>query len=370
MTDVVTPHFAELSGKGFIFNNPMTKITTIECDTPLSQSKEHVHSSLGCTPQKTLYWRDDFSGERSTKAQCLADQVGFLGPGNFAKDINGLAITDAFSAIGGASLNGLATLYEGEKTVTSMVQILVKLIAILRNVKRFNLKALAGQLSPKEIRDFWLAARYAIRPLVYDTKGVIDAIKKIKGGKIPNGRQTYRSSGMSEDIESNDVVEITHTNAVHEVVYRYDRSVKSTAIARAGVLVNAEGASALNVLGLDLVAETVWEEIPFSFLVDWIFNVGKTIAAWTPNVGFKALASWVVTETVTVQEIKVGVSSIVCKKSGTCESLLMSQNGEYSKTTITKTRSPNPSRPIIPDLNIRLDTAKLIDLLAIASHYV
>jgi hypothetical protein len=142
--------------------------------------------------------------------------------------------------------------------------------------------------------------RYALRPLVYDAKQVVAALS---GDELPDvGRQTFR--GYKEDFGS--TVEngvLLYSDAGTRV---YGRQEASTVFqVRAGVLTTIEAISKLNVWGLDSIAESAWELMPYSFILDWFFDIGETLASWTPEMGVKKLASWVVTEVTTTQMVRV-----------------------------------------------------------------
>jgi hypothetical protein len=366
MSDVVTHDFAKLSALGYIFNNPMTRILIHETDSPFVFSKTHHHSHVACTPPKTLYWTDDQSGASSTKARAIADEISFLTPPPPPLDTVNLAITEAWANVGQADVLGLVVLAESQKTVASTIKILYRVLRIVNALRKAKWKVLRKELSPKELKEMWMEARYSLRPSYYDLKGILTALKKIAAGKHSQGRKTARSSGISCETNATDYIDKSHANTVHNVVFRWTRSSNRITTSRAGVLTDIYSSGAINALGLTRLLETAWELVPLSFAIDWFVNAGKTIASFSPLVGQKHLASWVTTTEVVTQEIVGAAISINCLKTDTdCIGISASGGGTWSKTTTDVQRAPDPSRSLTPHVNIRLDAAKLVDLIII-----
>jgi hypothetical protein len=128
--------------------------------------------------------------------------------------------------------------------------------------------------------------------------------------------------------------------------------------ARAGVLTDVE-LSHVSIWGTDAIASSLWELTPFSFILDWFFNVGQKIAAFSPNAGVRKLASWVTVRTLaTLTNSADGFSNVVvCDYADS-----MSWSGVKTRTESWTTRTPNPTMRLLPSVKIRLDNLKLLDL--------
>jgi len=268
--------------------------------------------------------------------------------------LQALAITKAWANVDLSKASLLATIAEGEKTIISVGQILFRFWRILRALKKFDVKALKKEITLKELADRYMEARYAIRPLVIDTKQILAAIN----AKEVCDRQTYR--GFASDSDTTSV-----TN--HVAVDQADRTVLATSSAtrtvevRAGVLTQIEVQSKLNTFGCDQILEMFWEITPFSFIVDWFLNVGTLIRAWTPEAGVKALTSWTVTKDVT-SWITVGecVQNPDYNSSGYYR--VQIDNLGFSDINMSVNRDNHPSRPWYPTFDVNLDPLKLLDL--------
>jgi hypothetical protein len=125
----------------------------------------------------------------------------------------------------------------------------------------------------------------------------------------------------------------------------------------------------LNIWGLTQPVEAIWELIPFSFIIDWFFNVGETLASFTPNYGIESLASWYTVVDTKYQRISRSSKnfSLPQGEDAYCTNNARTYDGCWTdKTVITKTRVPNPSRRVTPTFSLKLDVFKLTDLVIIA----
>lgn len=367
MTDVVNDNFRKSVAKGMIFNNPMESTEIwYDCDY-YSRTGSLYKESYGCTPkkwylsQKTYYTSSD-------RGPMFQNE--FLVPPVTSEDdllrLKDLAVSSAHSKIGVDELLSLVSAAEAKKTAITVISSLDKLLKILRFMRsRYRFYELK-KISFKDLSDLWLEARYGIRPIYYDVKGAIAALN----ADLKKRRQTFR--GWASDSQTyNDSIEnlVFSWNGASEYWKRNRFTVQDVDV-RAGVLTTIDAINAFNVLGVDKIPETVFELIPFSFIVGWFFNVSDVIGSWTPNYGFRNLASWVVTTTTTTQIINA--SSRIVYPASTSSSCvygdLSTAPTVQTKVTIHKKREPNPVRTIMPRLSINLDAAKIIDLALIGKN--
>lgn len=373
MDDVVTPNFKKLCGMGVIINNPMTSIHTQRWDKPTSVAV----CTSGRVKKADSKWYDHTTrwlGTRDTSGMsATGGWTGFLPvPAYPRDDLISQATNKAWANI---SLNEawiLVGAAEADKTVVSLYEIFQKFLKIAKAIKKKEIKALAGEIKPKALAQDYMAARYAVRPLMYDLKGYYSALQ-YKAGESPP-RLTFRGMEYYHDEDS---AVINVNNGYYEDGERHLIIQKKTTVGvevRAGVLCELTSHTSLPVLGVTEILESAWELVPWSFVVDWFLNVGDTIAAFTPNLGLKTLASWV-----TVSEIVTRVTQTWGSAStmpSSTENFVPYEHsnyvcgGEFGEYIITKERIPNPSRTILPSFDIRLNSLKLIDLLIMIRQLV
>lgn len=155
-----------------------------------------------------------------------------------------------------------------------------------------DLKQIASRLRPREVArvvsEKWLEYRFGIRPLVNDIGGFIDACYQNRYGRPPS--VNIRASGKSS--EKNPSTTSSFGMAHHLVV--------TTAEKRSDYGFRIYGVVGLTDnqvppfsqefgLTLDEFVPTLYELIPYSFLVDYVSNVGAIIDAYSLN---KSTVKW------------------------------------------------------------------------------
>lgn len=365
MHDTVTPNFRLRMAKGEIINNAMdwTEIHTYM--EPIKGWYEArrlygtAHCTYGDTPIANVGGR--WTGEKGPQLLTanLSSPSFLSAPAVSEDNVKAQAITGAWAKTSLEDVQGLVVIAEAEKTIQSFASLARRAINIGRALKRGDAGGLWKQLSCKELENRWMEGRYAIRPFVYDVFNIIEAINHSRSNEYMRLTFRKRASDTATATQSS-VVTYTYSN------YWSVLSTKSTTVtiqARAGVLAYLKELSDASIWGLNRPWDAVWELIPFSFVVDWFFNVSKVIASWAPAYGLEPLASWVVVEKTTeerisFQECRLGtwyapnIWENACRASG----------GVIYRTTHTKYRVPNPQRPILPVWHPRLNGAKLLDL--------
>lgn len=361
MDDVVTENFSKRKNKGEIVNSPMRKEVSKVRNTLATFSNDRTYwTSYNCPPVTQLL-----------KGNADAGQTGLSASLPFAPDpvlqsvsnLSDLAVTSAWAGATQSKAAILSTLAEGKESIQSIYSIIQRLYNLIRAIKRRNLKNLGRQLSPKELEDMWMEWRYAIRPLIYDVKSLTNAILH----KSPtHDRQTFR--GHAVDSATN---KTTGEFLWYDGIYPQYQAVTWKEIdVRAGLLCQVSPPSLPEVFGAYDILETLWDVTPFSFIVDWILNVGDTIASFTPSASLKPLASWVVVkETIIRSSVVTGCKFVpIVGRSYRNPFCFIDNCSRYFERTI-KMRTPDPQRSILPTFDLRLDALKLLDLAIITRKF-
>lgn len=132
----------------------------------------------------------------------------------------------------------------------------------------------------KETPNHWLAYQYAIRPLVGDVYGAIEALTRsdpstwvvtVKGSRFdkPTFEETHGSGCM-----------YSRTRVADEI----------GVFVRLDYLPNNEFLSTLTSAGTTNLAETLWEVVPFSFVVDWFVGIGAWLHVLDATLGYDFLS--------------------------------------------------------------------------------
>jgi len=141
----------------------------------------------------------------------------------------------------------------------------------LRDVRKLfvdTVKRILGLKFPKDWRQMsndWLSYRYGWRVLLFDLNDLTDAIVNLSHTMVRLSEKTGdRSNSFT-------VTETTNSGFYTNRVYRYTRQVE---ILRRGSVV---ADIAVPKFKFDLI-QTAWEKIPYSFVFDWIINVGQYLS--------------------------------------------------------------------------------------------
>lgn len=365
MIDVVTPQFHKKSREGMIINNPL-EVSYERYDVPNCDISFYTMSSKwGCMPARYYsYVAHQIWGKRNLAH--IAGTLLWKAPASIdAVALQDLAITEAWSRVDTSEMLFLASLKELPQTVGGLVDILKVAHRIFKFTRR-KARHLNGTVKDRrqlarDLSELYLNARYNLRPLYYD----VMAIRNVLNKKLTKPmRQTFRRNLSKSNLTSDAVEVTTINNAYFKLFTTLSRTVGTKVSVRAGVLAHVDALDYSDLLGLTQLVETSWDLIPFSFILDWFINVGDTIAAWTPNVKCKPLASWITTTTNTQWSTSVSSNRVTWTDGVYRWDPVTGQvsGGTATKTLITKIRTPNYARPVTPQFVLRLNPLKIIDL--------
>lgn len=359
--DMINENYRRRIQDGAIINSPYYHAkTTLTYPVPLAyqyeiRDKTGYGTSCGLhTPSQVHRMIDRYEGIARPN---LGSYVEIDASARAAKrqEILNLAVTQAHANIDESEMLAWATVYESGKTMESIKAILWRAYKILRNVRRLHIRELAEELSPKEVANRYMEARYAIRPLLYDMRGAVNALNKSRG----HTRRTYRGfaegridlSGTQTTVASG----LTYLNGV------WTRKSEYVVSAKAGVLCDVD-VTEISVLGIDHLVESAWELVPFSFIADWFSNIGDWIAAHTPNAGVRQRASWVTVKeiyTKTRQSVSYSLSGLPSSKETYSISV---PTYKVTSEELVLTREVDPAVSTFPQVQMNLDVFKITDL--------
>lgn len=350
--DVVTTNFKRRIASGEVINNPLMLKRIVETSPPTVTFSHTTTNTSGYGYR----WNGPyvpFSDGFVTPAHLELSNI--PGWSKLKSDCIDFAVTKALAAVNESEMLALASAYETRETIDFLLNAMRRVYNIARNLRKGRFKRVVKELSPSELSERYMEARYAVRPLYYDTMSVISALEK----KREIIRKVYRG-WQSGKVEHSDT--LPSQGMFYETTVDINRKASYTVSARAGVLCDVE-ISELTPWGLDKLPETIWEIIPFSFVVDWFANVGDTIAAWTPNSGVRQRASWV-----TVKQVFSATNSSGTVRSTANPSTWNLTNSSsasgfsYGHEEVVLERFTEPQLAVWPQSNLRLDGFKLVDM--------
>jgi hypothetical protein len=349
MDDVVIANFYSRMSKGEIFNNPMTKIDFWNAMTPQNCSYRY-------TATDGSY--HDFYGDVFHSVPSYLPLPTFS-----AGDVQALALSKAWANVSSSEASALVSVAEAKKSVVGIVEVLRRFKKYIKLVKTLQWKKLRREIYPDEIADRWLEIRYGIRPLVYDAKSIVEALNT--DVRERGVRQTFR--GYAFEVESNsDTLDVPFGSYQ---TYRWDRNSIRRVEVRAGVMAQCETLKLLQkaeVWGLLDLPQAVLDLTTFSIVAGWFFNIADVIGSWTPSASWRPQASWTVTKTIATEFV---ADTGLCTWKSSKISNERKSGGTSLRKSITIERVPDPSRPILPRFNVRMDVSKLTDLAALSKMF-
>lgn len=373
MEDEVIPRFYLRSRQlGEIFNNPMKRCVLDQHITPF------------CVNYQGLYMSSPYNLITSYASKNVGVPVHTETMGNvlwyrqplygtvFNSADQGIAVNRAWGSLELSQAQLLSTLGELEETVNFLVTLLKNGAKLVRDFCTGRwahiIKDAKGLFNLPKSSDVWLELRYALRPLVFEVYATMQAIQ----AKLVNTRITSRGTYANRSVT-------TSTERIGEVYYSWwywyvdiNWIVEDSYYYRAGVLarINDDINGLMAIWGLDQPIETLWELTPFSFILDWFFTIGDTIAAWAPQAGMTPLASWCVLTRERSKIASFGPLSWSKKADGWPTDAFLTKTPVYRdsieplyESVITQQqRVVNPPRTLLPSLVVNLDWLKVTDL--------
>lgn len=149
------------------------------------------------------------------------------------------------------------------------------------NVKKLKALARSGDI-PRSVANRWLQFWFGWKPLVSDAYGLYETFvgSMSKPALLVHGRA---SSKIEEDLFVEEVEDLSSSlGTTYNFLDRFRIDVRCNVTARVN---NADYLRTINSVGLLNPAQTAWELIPFSFVVDWFLPVGKVLEAMSAPAG-------------------------------------------------------------------------------------
>jgi hypothetical protein len=223
-------------------------------------------------------------------------------------------------------------------------------LAELSKVRRLFVSLLQKILRkdlPKNLKEFssaWLEARYGWRTLLFDLIELHDALQSLSEGS--RNRVSERVGQSNSWTESN--VELSGTDA------------QITKTISDEVEVSIRGSITADFQERSFIFNpilTAWEVVPFSFVIDWLINVGQSLAALSfLTVSSKHAASGGVQLQIRrTTEVDLTYLDPDIVSDGQLELVSVMKGSVRTPTSVST----------IPQLRLNLDSFKVVDLLAL-----
>lgn len=258
-------------------------------------------------------------------------------------------VQEAAAQIYSEGYDALTAVAESREVIPMVVETAKKLYSL--RLPRNWRKALRY----RSLANDWMSARYGWRTFVYDCKNLNEALttykernKKTRYRKRAGTKYTGASTtGGPFDFS----LQNTNFTGSREVADVWETSLRGSVVADVSI-----PSFQVN------LAQTAWELVPYSFVVDWFLSVGKAIAATSfLMLQSNYAASW-------------GFRTVVKRTfSVTGNSVTSGVTGSFTQTascSLSYEKRVPCTIPLTPHMTFRLNTAKVVDMMAMVIQKV
>lgn len=289
MRDTVTPSFRKLLRNGVDVSNPCSyESTAVETS---GGTINVSYTSGDGNPSHCV--RASVSGNPFTRLQ----QVVGSDPTWFLQDCSNMRdhlLVEAMAEAHSPDFSGSLFAAEAVKTMHMLRHPLQALSEFVRKMQSTRSSLLRTGVSLSEATSkTWLEYRYGWRPLMLDVKEATAALMSTQ--RVPGVVLRSRKSNTLSNTQN-----ISPTMVSSNAYYRWwvetTRELKATV--KAGVRYRIADSSYSQFLStslglsLDSVPSTIWELVPYSFVVDWFVDVGSWLRATIPAPHVQVLSNY------------------------------------------------------------------------------
>ncbi len=355
MNDYVTKNYHELVAQGLILNNPMSHVKT---SVESSGGYSYLWVNKDTVPWQT--WTAGGAGSL-TLAQKSWDNVTFSNSYEDLEDARAKAKQKAISNVEKSDFSFGEDLGELKQTLRFLKNPLDGSLRLMKRMKKdllrrdSKLKFIGnrGDLTKRTAQltnEVYLSARFAWNPLIRSIADGRDALHSLR----PK-RPERRVSRFSESVRSSSFEDATGIHSYHRTLNQNDSV--SAGILFSSSLYRGE----LHRLGLSVrdIPETVWAVMPYSFMVDRVFDLTSTLKGIVNLIDprIKIHAAWTKTNYSRVETLQV------TGRPGLEGASITGDVVTYTDTSVVR----DPWIPTVRDTIPRLKVSELTDTLSKAT---
>lgn len=288
-------------------------------------------------------------------ATCTGDGYGWFSgwPGvvdldPYIMDSNALLIKAYAEMKRGAVMTG-ELLYELGETVAMLKHPFAGATKLLGQMAKMRSHlASSAKTAAKAASNAWLEYRYGWKPLILDGCEIIKECHK-KRDKCERRRLIARAG--SKGSKTKDLFKPADSGSARVFYFTGENTVKRDV----GVIYDVVNtttsddlARSFSVRASDIPA-TIWELVPYSFVVDWFMNVGDWIQAVTPVPGLNVQGHWCSTSS----NLKYTISGNIERRVNGPVTEMNGSLGSSTSTVGTFTRACNEPINFVPELTLK-----------------
>jgi len=353
-SDVITSNYTKRRRNGEIIINPFSSVKTYDfcnIDGPVFDLRE---------PDPDAHTTYTSVGAMVCNVPILNGVVTRQGDEPFDSEdverLNEIAAVNAWQKVYDSEVQLQTSLLELKRTIQLLLNPIKSAKAFLKKVKadkdrdRASRALTLAQYIAKE----WLTYRYGWSQLYRDFRGVLRAVGKAQRSGLQKGFGKHTEVRQwTEDWEA------SFNGGNFAVGLRKHTEQRITS--RVGIFYDAE-LTVNSYLGLTKydILSTLWDVVPFSFVVDWVANVQDYLGALLRKAGVPVRGVYTSTEKVTVVTWTIGEHRAVSAQYQSNGSTFVTEcTGQRIQRTVEKSRIP---QILSPSLHFDIKIGSLIDI--------
>lgn len=249
-----------------------SQATNVAQPTPMVLIRESYDSALGGYVDQRAIFRTTGPGRFSSpEYPYLSIQVGnpnfnWIETWGGDAELSSDALRRLYSKVASDIPDYMTAAAESRELYRTLKKIVLTSIKLVKDLKRLDLRRLRGYLksSPQDISSLWLTWVYGIAPVISDISDTLDVVKR--------SDRTWRSFSTavtSETTTPSGDYSVNFIGTAKSVIKHIERY---GAIIEGRITIDSVYKDQVNWQG---VASTAYELVPFSFMLDWIVNIGE-----------------------------------------------------------------------------------------------
>jgi len=356
--DVQTPgwEYRDVIKRGGVYNHPM----------------QLYREDRGCVPSAWSFGPHPTWGTRTLSGTLAcdasvpphgADWTAHLD--NIANAVD-LALVEAYAKMNSPDVLFRVCYAERAKTAALVGEAAAKADKIFRKMQiDRDLARLRGKSVAQALSTAWLTARFGVRPTLADVDGAAKAAAHVKpsAGKLlieRGGTEREFKGSYSSTTSFPGGIQASRVGSWHE-----------KAKVSAGVFFSIKDISdpewKAHCFGIasDAIPASYWEELPYTWLVDYFVKVGDWLQASTPNPFFVVRGDWVTTVRRQVNEHHLPQATLYVNLPP--YPTYVSGGGQYREEIDIVTRETDQGVPSLPPMSGKpLSFAQTLDIASLA----
>lgn len=220
----------------------------------------------------------------------------------------------------------------------------------------------------RNLRDQWLETSYALRPLLSEAEQAAQYFNQ-KRAELETFYNVFKATGTAEHADM--YGPLTHSAGWYCSDY-WQRSSQRTVVKFRGACQSTGSGPTAKAVGFDPTswAPSLWNLIPYSFIVDYFSNLGQVVDTWAMRSVFTAGLQQTIWNEVETQAVMIKARDIGIDTNWAQFHLSSAGSGEFRKRVGSVTRRSIPSLPI-PQIRVRCPntSTKWINMIALVDAF-